>query len=886
MAKIVIEKSVAEEIKKKLESYKQVKNEKNAYESGDFVEKMQNLTLTEENEQKLNKLQASKNIFTRGDFDEYKISDEELKECEIIEKSNIFPIGHITEHPDGSLSQKVAVGKWIYLPYYITDLSDKQTGNIVRDKQIARKILERMNLAMQAPIITKINPIQVPNGNEKFLAKYLKPYLDKIDNEIQSGNLRCKANGKTVIQFLRTHCYKNKNGVRKGNDLQNHAGYLPFVIPLIKKYGITDKSMNRLDKNGGKFIELVGRADIINPITNKKERVGISVVLVTLGNKTSMLKDISVFRIVDKYSLIKSFQHNSMDVSIVPFGVGRNALSSSHANRILPQQNNLSSKNVTKSLTYSGYKLQGRIKLYGMNISIENKKGTYRSGVDSDGHKWKTLMHYDYGYIRGTVGTDSDHVDCYIGPDKNAKKVYVIHQNNPITHKYDEDKCMLCFESAEAAKKAYMKQYDRPGFFGSMETLTIEQFKTFVYSKQGSRIHKSFDIEVTDITENNKQRKVEQVEKALNAIYNNKSFVINHISNKNDDSKKYENITLRIENFDKSKIEKAVHKLAFTLDTEMKAPKGEAFNYKSQEELTDRFINEINKITRSIYYFLIDYFDLPECTIVTKSVLRHKGKILYNPETGKPIKKSEWEKFVKDLEKFINKYNPYGEKITLSSEALGRILDRLSKTNSYEAIKKMKLSSLKYKSKSLDWISKDVKNLKNIFGESISRNEQIRIQATIDSATQRITNISDKLKNDIKQVLVDGIKNKNSRAKISQDLFNNCVGFNRDIQKIVDSEIQSSSTLGYMKEAVYQSDKDEKVYFKRFEQSDDNTCKKCKKLSGMIVLWSNTPLTSENIKDPYANYAIWEGKTDGDIPLTISHPYCRGGWYRYYPDVK
>ena len=34
-------------------------------------------------------------------------------------------------------------------------------------------------------------------------------------------------------------------------------------------------------------------------------------------------------------------------------------------------------------------------------------------------------MHYDYGYIRGTVGTDSDHVDCYIGPDKNAKKVYV-----------------------------------------------------------------------------------------------------------------------------------------------------------------------------------------------------------------------------------------------------------------------------------------------------------------------------------------------------------------------------------------------------------------------------------------------------------------------------
>ena len=32
-------------------------------------------------------------------------------------------------------------------------------------------------------------------------------------------------------------------------------------------------------------------------------------------------------------------------------------------------------------------------------------------------------MNYDYGYIRGTVGTDGDHTDCYIGPDKNAIKL-------------------------------------------------------------------------------------------------------------------------------------------------------------------------------------------------------------------------------------------------------------------------------------------------------------------------------------------------------------------------------------------------------------------------------------------------------------------------------
>lgn len=157
----------------------------------------------------------------------------------------------------------------------------------------------------------------------------------------------------------------------------------------------------------------------------------------------------------------------------------------------ISENTNSSSKNVTKSLTYSGHKLQGRTKLYGMDISIENKKGSYRSGVDKDGHKWRTLMHYDYGYIRGTIGVDKDHVDVYIGPDKNAQKVYVIHQNDPVTHKYDEDKCMLCFSSAEEAKKAYMKQYDRPGFFGNMQTFNIEEFKEHIFNKKGTMIKKS-----------------------------------------------------------------------------------------------------------------------------------------------------------------------------------------------------------------------------------------------------------------------------------------------------------------------------------------------------------------------------------------------------------
>jgi len=130
-----------------------------------------------------------------------------------------------------------------------------------------------------------------------------------------------------------------------------------------------------------------------------------------------------------------------------------------------------------KSLTWSGHKLQGRTNFQGLDISIENKKGSVRRGVDKDGHKWATKMHYDYGYARKTEGKDGDFLDIYLGPDKDSKKVYIVHQNDPVTGKYDEDKCMLGFDSAEEAKQAYMKQYDRPGFFGSMEEIDVDTFR-------------------------------------------------------------------------------------------------------------------------------------------------------------------------------------------------------------------------------------------------------------------------------------------------------------------------------------------------------------------------------------------------------------------------
>ncbi len=161
-------------------------------------------------------------------------------------------------------------------------------------------------------------------------------------------------------------------------------------------------------------------------------------------------------------------------------------------------------KNLEKSLTWSGHKLQDRTSWNGLKISIENKKGSVRRGVDKDGHQWATKMHFDYGYIRGSEGTDGDHVDCYLGDNMDAKKVYIVHQNDPVTHKYDEDKCMLGFDTLEDAKKAYLMQYDRPGFLGKIDTMDFDEFKEFILLKRnhGKKIIKSYTDFVKSIGEN------------------------------------------------------------------------------------------------------------------------------------------------------------------------------------------------------------------------------------------------------------------------------------------------------------------------------------------------------------------------------------------------
>jgi len=135
-------------------------------------------------------------------------------------------------------------------------------------------------------------------------------------------------------------------------------------------------------------------------------------------------------------------------------------------------------------LEKAAYKLQGRTDFQGLNISIENRKGSVRRGVDKDGHEWQTKMKHAYGYIRLSdevrrKGADGDHVDCFIGPSRGSERVFVVHLNRADNEKFDEDKVFLGFDSKDEAKAAFDANYDKVGqrLYGGMTEMDMSAFK-------------------------------------------------------------------------------------------------------------------------------------------------------------------------------------------------------------------------------------------------------------------------------------------------------------------------------------------------------------------------------------------------------------------------
>jgi hypothetical protein len=137
----------------------------------------------------------------------------------------------------------------------------------------------------------------------------------------------------------------------------------------------------------------------------------------------------------------------------------------------------------TEAQKESGNYKKAHVKIHGLDIAIENPRGSLRSGVDANGKKWSVKMPDHYGYFKKTEGKDGDAVDCYVGPALNSDNAFIIDQKDAKTGAFDEHKVMLGYASKDAAKDAYERAFsDGKGMdrLGAITTVAVDDLRKWL----------------------------------------------------------------------------------------------------------------------------------------------------------------------------------------------------------------------------------------------------------------------------------------------------------------------------------------------------------------------------------------------------------------------
>ncbi|MGL4260690.1 MAG: glucosaminidase domain-containing protein, partial [Afipia sp.] len=130
----------------------------------------------------------------------------------------------------------------------------------------------------------------------------------------------------------------------------------------------------------------------------------------------------------------------------------------------------------------------GRVRVQGMDISIENPQGSVRSGTSPDGKKWQSTLANHYGYFTGTKAADGDHLDVFLTDGaEDAPVIWIIDQKNK-DGSFDEHKTVLGPRTEEEARAAYLANYE-PGWdgLGAISSMPIEAFKAWAFDGKKKR---------------------------------------------------------------------------------------------------------------------------------------------------------------------------------------------------------------------------------------------------------------------------------------------------------------------------------------------------------------------------------------------------------------
>lgn len=175
----------------------------------------------------------------------------------------------------------------------------------------------------------------------------------------------------------------------------------------------------------------------------------------------------------------------------------------------------------TEAQKEAGNYKKGHVKVGTFDITIEQPHGSVRKGTDADGKQWESKMNNTYGYIRGAVGVDGDHIDVFLSNDIdgwNGRNVFVVDQYNP-DGSFDEHKVMLGFNNADEAKSDYLANYEKGWEDGrriDVTAVNLEDFEKWIESsKRKTKPFGEYSSVKKDVVERNEAL---EYEKALDHL--------------------------------------------------------------------------------------------------------------------------------------------------------------------------------------------------------------------------------------------------------------------------------------------------------------------------------------------------------------------------------
>lgn len=143
----------------------------------------------------------------------------------------------------------------------------------------------------------------------------------------------------------------------------------------------------------------------------------------------------------------------------------------------LTEASNVITEHIRKYLNEENGPLQDTTSWRGLDIGIENKKGTTRKGSDPDGNEWESTLTADYGYFKNVAAHDGDDLDVFIGPHPEEEdQVYIVRQVTPGTDEFDEYKVLVGFTSQDEALNTYLGNYDRYDMFDGITSMDPDEF--------------------------------------------------------------------------------------------------------------------------------------------------------------------------------------------------------------------------------------------------------------------------------------------------------------------------------------------------------------------------------------------------------------------------